>query len=253
MSEIIDRHVANTDALSEEIERFALAEEAVDPTAAVPGCPEWTVTDLVAHMGLIHRWAERLVALRAPERISARAMELDLEPPSPQWLRAGGTRLVATLRDAPGADPMWSWGAEQCVAFWSRRQLHETLVHRMDLELTAGRRPEADPVIAADAVAEFLSNLPRAVYFSPGVAELRGEETSLAFTASDTGSRHVVYLQPDGFALTRDDRPTDGELVAPAVDLLLILYRRYPADHRGATITGDAALVDFWLAHSALE
>ena len=64
--------------------------------------------------------------------------------------------------EAPPADPgssMWAWGADQHARFWSRRQLHETLVHRCDLELAQSGRPSVPAHLAADTIDEFLDNL----------------------------------------------------------------------------------------------
>ena len=46
--------------------------------------------------------------------------------------------------------------------------------------------------------------------------------------------------------------PSDAEISGPAVDLLLVLYRRQALSDSQLAAAGDLALVDFWLAHSAL-
>ena len=45
----------------------------------------------------------------------------------------------------------------------------------------------------------------------------------------------------------------EATLSGPALDLLLVLYRRRALDGSGVTVTGDRGLADFWLANSALE
>ena len=138
----------------------------------------------------------------AEERISHQDMGPGAPEESADWLRAGGEGLLATLRSADPGAPMLGVGADQHVRFWSRRELHETLVHRMDAELALGRAPEASPAVAADAADEFLANLPSAARFSPKVAELRGNGTRLVFRATDTGRGWWVTLQPGGFEVS---------------------------------------------------
>ena len=148
------------------------------------------------HLGTVHRWAEHLVRARAPKRISSSDMALGEPHPSAPWLRAGGEALVATLRAADPDAPMWAWGADQHVRFWSRRQLHETLVHRTDAELALGRAPGAEPAVAVDAIDEFLVNLKGAAAFSPEVRNIRGDGELLSFRATDEDREWSVEFAP---------------------------------------------------------
>src|SRR5271157_1494883 len=167
-------HLEHCDLLAIEIERFAALLETASPSTPVPSCPGWTVDNVALHLGTVHRWAEHLVRFRAGARIPSSEMGLDEGPADGEWIRLGGAALLGTLRASDPADPMWAWGSDQHVRFWSRRQLHETLVHRFDLEIAGGHRPAAAAHVAADTIDEFLVNLARAEYFSPKVALLRG-------------------------------------------------------------------------------
>ena len=42
-------------------ERLAVAVARSDPRAPVPGCPGWSVLDLVLHVGNVHAWAASIV------------------------------------------------------------------------------------------------------------------------------------------------------------------------------------------------
>jgi uncharacterized protein (TIGR03083 family) len=193
------------------------------------------------------------VRVRAPARISPHEMALDPGPVNPAWVVQGGAELLATLRSSDPDGAMWAWGADQHVRFWSRRQLHETLVHRFDLELALATEPTADPAVAADAIDEFLVNLSAAGAFSPGVKELTGDGSRLAFTELDGGRRWVVTLGDTGISLTPDQARADAELEADPLQLLLILYRRRALGDVPVTMSGDRDLLRFWLDHSALE
>jgi uncharacterized protein (TIGR03083 family) len=246
-------HLEHCAALEIEITRFSDVVEVSDFERAVPSCPAWTVRDLGEHLGEVHRWAEHLVRERAQVRISSRDMTLDKGPVSPSWIREGGAQLFTTLRNCDPDLGMWAWGADQHARFWSRRQLHETLVHRIDLELALGVEPYAEATVAADGIDEFLVNLPGAVRFSPRVSELVGDGSRLAFTELDGESRWVVVLGENGISVVHDDKPADVEFAAHALDLLLVLYRRRQIDEVKFTLNGDQELFDFWHARSALE
>ncbi len=246
-------HGQHCDHLEHEIERFATAVDGARPGTPVPSCPGWSVAHLTEHLGTVHRWAEHLVRVRAPRRIAAEEMDLGQPETSAAWLRSGGQSLVTTLRATDPDAEMWAWGADQHVRFWSRRQLHETMVHRMDAQLARGQAPDAQPSVAADAIDEFLANLGAAAYFSPAVRNLRGHNQRLMFNAIDEHQAWVITLQPDGFEVCRGSGSQEASLSGTALDLLLVLYRRLPPTVPAVTISGDESLVERWLANSALE
>ena len=250
-------HAEHCDALEIEVERFAVLVDDVAGDAAVESCPGWRVRDVAEHLGLIHRWADQLVRRRAPERLSVAELGIDSTELSPEWIRDGGSRLVTSLRGADPDDEMWAWGLDQHVRFWSRRQLHETLVHRMDVELAAGRAPEAEPFVVDDAIDELLVNLEFASRFSPGVLELRGEGERLGILDLDTEECWTVTLRPDRFDIDRGraigPSSADAQIAAPAVALLLALYRRRPLEGFGVVVEGDRKVAEFWREHSALQ
>jgi uncharacterized protein (TIGR03083 family) len=241
------------DYLGVEVERFADCFEATDDATAVPSCPGWTVHDLGEHLGTIHRWAERLVRMEAPTRVPSEEMGLELTPVDAPWLRRGGIALVATLRASNPDAPMWAWGADQHVRFWSRRQLHETVVHRLDLELAAGTAAVVEPNVASDAIDEFLVNLKGASYFSAKVKQIRGRNQVLRFATTDVEGTWTIDIDEEGFHLADNERTPDAELSGPARDLLIVLYRRRALAESEVEARGDMSLIDFWLAKSALE
>ena len=244
--------IQQCDALEIEIDRFAETLEAVDSSLVVPTCPDWAVIDLAQHLGTIHRWAEHLVRHRAERRVPIAALGLEPSTIDAEWIRQGGKSLLATLRGADPEDPMWSWGADQHVRFWSRRQLHETLIHRSDLELAAGLSPNFDAAVAADAIDEFLENLACAAAFSPEVAELRGRGESLVFVADDVDRAWTATLYPDAFEIRYGSTTARAQVSGPAAQLALLLYRRVSLEGAEVAISGNESLVDFWLAHSML-
>ncbi|MFC5754001.1 maleylpyruvate isomerase family mycothiol-dependent enzyme [Actinomadura rugatobispora] len=256
-----DRHV---DAAEAEIAAFAAALEGARWETPVPTTPDWSLGDLARHVGVIHRWAEALVRTGAQERRSPRGLGVAVpEAPEelPSWLVEGGELLVKTLREHDPAEPVWGWGPDHHVRFWSRRMVHETLVHRCDAELALGRDPVIDAAVAEDGVAELLTNLPSAAAFAPKVGELRGEGTALAFVAPDAGARWVVRLRPDGFDWTSEDAgaagtgggagtETGAAVSGDAADLYLFLWGRRKLGDPRLEFSGDEVLLVHWVEHS---
>jgi len=158
--------------------------------------------------------------------------------------------LASTLLAADPDDEMWGWGRDQHVRFWSRRQLHETLVHRMDLDLAAAIEPVAEREIVVDAIDEFLSNMETIATRVPSLSELRGNGERLGLRVRDTDVRWTIDFSPDGFSVAHDDAPLTTELIASPVDLLLVILGRREVEVSDAHVAGDADLLDFWLSHS---
>jgi uncharacterized protein (TIGR03083 family) len=246
-------HDEHCDLLEVEIDHFANNLEVAPLATRVPSCPEWSVEDLAQHLGTIHRWAEHLVRVVANARESSDSMNLELGPVGPGWIRDGGSQLVATLRASDPDHVMWAWGPDQHARFWSRRQLHETLIHQMDLDLAMGLAPDTDARIAVDAIDEFLVNLKSAARFSPRVKELRGAGEVLHVGTTDADADWSIKLLPDGFELSDDRSTPTASFRGPATDLLLVLYRRLPLTSTKVSGSGRHDLIDFWIAHSALE
>ena len=113
--------------------------------ASVPSCPGWQLRDLLRHTGDVHRWAARFVAEQLPGPVPrlTQAQQLAGGPPDAEltgWFRDGHAALVATLRSADPGVCAWAFlPAPSPLAFWARRQAHETTIHRIDAELAAGR------------------------------------------------------------------------------------------------------------------
>jgi uncharacterized protein (TIGR03083 family) len=230
------------------------AVDATDPAAEVPTCPGWTVARLVRHLGQIHRWAEAIVRDRSTERLDPRRLDLGWPEDwtlASAWLASGVSSTVATLRSADPEAPVWAWGPDHHVRFWSRRLLHETTVHRTDLDQTAGHPPEVDAEVAVDGIDELLENLPARTSLSPALAELRGHGESIHLHATDGPGEWVIHLEPDGFWSEHGHTKATSAVQARASDLLLLLYRRLPIEDDRYRVFGDDGPIHHWLSHTA--
>ena len=203
----------------------------------VPWVPTWRARDLIGHLGTVHRWAT--VILRAG----------NAEPPPPgatqtppadenllDWYETGLVELVATLRTTPPDTPAWhmSPAADKVAASWARRQAHELVVHRMDLEAAAGvEHAPVDPELAEDGVDELLSIVvPRWAHTEP----LSSAEACVGVTCTDTGRTWSVHVAHGAVTVgAARSGSEDAHVHGPATALLLHLWGR-PAD---VTVDGD--------------
>jgi uncharacterized protein (TIGR03083 family) len=152
------------DVLVQETAQVDRLVRGADLAAPVAACPGWTVYELVTHLGAIHRWAAE--ATRTPPD------ELPPEPQEPSgldgtaladWYAASAAELVEALSTDP-EQACWTLAPPCTVGFWRRRQTHETVVHRWDLEKAMGRPARIDADVALDGIDEVLSvMLPRQV------------------------------------------------------------------------------------------
>lgn len=245
-------------ALRAEGPRVAAAAELAGLDAAVPTCPDWTVRDLLGHVGGVHRWAALVVAERratAPEESETKAcFDAPGDTQLVDWFGDGHAALVRTLTEADPTLDCWSFlRAPSPLAFWVRRQAHETTIHRIDAESAGGAVTGCDPAFAADGVDELLTGF---------LARSRGRlvadpPVSLAIEAADVGRAWHIRVEPDRRVVTREPGDADCALVGPAAALYRFLWNRATADDAGGPdgldITGDRAVLDLWRATATIH
>jgi uncharacterized protein (TIGR03083 family) len=250
-----DRYFAEIEASTAGLAEI-LAEH--DQSLPIPTCPEWTLRQLVTHVGRAQRWAAEITRTRSEVAIPFREVP-DGKLPGDRaeqcaWLRAGATRIVDAVREA-GSDLVWSFTGPAPAGFWIRRMAHETLVHRADAQLAAGAEPE--PVIAAevaaDAIDEWLTLLAAGILGNAGErAGALPADAGLHVHATDDGlggrGEWMIRRDAGGLAVEAGHGKGAAALTGPAASLLLVLMRRRPASDPAVTVHGDRAVVDGWLA-----
>jgi len=154
-----DEHIAALDA---DGTLLAAAAELAGLDAPIPGCPLWKMRELLRHTGYVHRWAAGYVTHGYEEEVD-RYSEDELLRAGPGdaellgWFRDGHAGLVRSLRSADPGLSCWSFlDAPSPLAFWARRQAHETAIHRADAESAAGDVTPFPAVFAADGIDELL-------------------------------------------------------------------------------------------------
>ncbi|MDX6740077.1 maleylpyruvate isomerase family mycothiol-dependent enzyme [Actinocorallia sp. A-T 12471] len=236
--------------LEAEVDRLAEAIAGAEPGALVPGCDDWTALDLAQHIGLIHRWTIKVVESAATARVPLRDVPVDFPEDwadYPGWVAEGGARLVTALRAVDGDAPVWTWGPDQRMRWWSRRQFHETMVHRADAEGAAGKAPVFDPAQAADAIDEFLANIPHGRASGPAIAALTTPGT-LHLHATDAEGEWTIRFGPEGYSWERGHLKADAAVRGQLADLLLFTFGRQ--NDAPLEIFGDRALLDAWTSAS---
>jgi uncharacterized protein (TIGR03083 family) len=229
------------DALRREEHALADAARAAGLDAPVPTCPEWTVADLVAHMGRAHEWVTRIVTARAPERgVSPAEIVVPEGAELLGWFAGGIDPLAATLAAAGPDAPCWSWTDDRTAGFWARRRAVEAAVHRYDAQLAAGAPEPVEHALAADGVDELFALVP----FWQSAGRVRGDGETLHFHCTDGEGEWLVRLQPEGFTVAREHAKGDVAARGRASDLLLFLYGRVAADR--LEVFGDASLLARW-------
>jgi len=258
-------HDRYCDEIALQVEQLrAVVTSGADLSATVPTCPDWTLEQLVLHMGGALRWVGTLVRTRAQENIPDEqvprgdgpekrgdAAELDA------WLAEAGEMVVGALREAGPDTEVWSWAGDPTVGFWARRMTHEITVHRADATLTAGLPYEVAPDIAADAIDEWLAlvELAQRAYPEWAGKGLRGPGRSIHLHATDTPSdlnaEWVVELTEDGVSSRRGHEKAEVALRGPLTSVLLAFYRRLPLDRPELEVLGERGLLEFWLQRAS--
>ncbi|MFI9645678.1 maleylpyruvate isomerase family mycothiol-dependent enzyme [Streptomyces sp. NPDC052040] len=241
-------------ALEREGRLLAAAAEETGTGAAVPTCPEWRVRDLVRHIGMVHRWAAAFVAEgHTGYRPDGGLPDLD-GAALLAWFREGHRALVDTLSGAAPDVRCWHFlPAASPLAFWARRQAHETAVHRFDAESArGGTAAGVGTDFALDGIDELLCG-----FHARAGSRVRSEQPRvLRVRATDAeGAVWHVRLSQEPPVAERDEvgdpgtaRQADCEVAGPAGQLYLSLWNRLPFPE----VSGDASLAALWHERSAV-
>ncbi|KRE42412.1 hypothetical protein ASG74_08250 [Knoellia sp. Soil729] len=252
-----EQHLA---AISVAAHRLGEEAWAAGPDAAVPTCPGWSVRDLVAHQGMVHRWATAVVlgdsdAADSPDGFREEGLA---ESDPVEWLIEGSLELVEALEDAHAnlKALVFLKDAPSARDFWARRQCHETTIHAFDaLSAHLARMPSAndaeiDPPFAADGLDELLTGfLPRSK------SRLRSDAlVRIAVSPIDVDAAWLVAVSQEPAVTTRHTSDS-GELATAkvrfsgtAAQLYLGLWNR-----GNEIVTTDEAMLTRWREVSRVE
>jgi uncharacterized protein (TIGR03083 family) len=258
IAEHIDALRLNGTALADAAERAGL-------DAPVPPCEPWLVKDLLRHTGFVHRWAARHIT-ELPASILDGPSEDEIlkggaaDPELIAWFRAGHAALAEVLSAADPALECATFMSAPCpLAFWARRQAHETAMHRADAESASGALPAYPADFAADGIDELIMGFGRRAKYRPSTD---AESGRLHVVSADTGDAWSIDAHEGRMQPRRDhgeqDRAVDqaaddaGAAVCtvsgPASGVYLYLWNRLDIGRAGVTVTGDDGLLAAWQA-----
>ncbi|MHB1987246.1 MAG: maleylpyruvate isomerase N-terminal domain-containing protein [Acidimicrobiales bacterium] len=221
-----------------------LEDPAIASDAAVPTCPGWTLGHLGDHLAAVYTWAAAVLEAGAgatgpPERdqLQKRPMDKDVA----EWLAERLDILVAALGETPAGALCWNFveGRAAPVKFWWRRQMHETLIHRVDAELTATTAvSDAPSDIGADGISEFLE------VAGFGIIDWQeiqlGDAMTLHLHAIDAGPEAEWTVDTANRTYARAHLKADIALRGPAWSLQRWCWRRGSLGGAGDLSLGDA-------------
>lgn len=234
----IDEHIAHLDR-----DGRALADAAERAGWDVPvPATDWAVRDLVTHVGGVHRWAADIVRTASPSGGTEAGHAVGTGPDDGEllaWFRDGHAELVETLRAAPADLTCFAFlPAPSPLAFWARRQAHETAVHRADAEVAAGLLPAFDVAFAQDGIAELLHG------FAPRKSNAIDRAATILLRPTDAGDHWLITLGGERITaeLAGDAMSADTVVTGSSGELYLWLWNR-PSP---VVVSGEESVARLW-------
>jgi uncharacterized protein (TIGR03083 family) len=203
-------------------------------SAPVPGCPGWTLADLVWHLAEVQHFWTWVVRTRATDPSAYAPPVRHADDELLGYLAAQSAELEFVLHGADPAERVWTWAPQQDVAFVLRRQAQEAVVHTVDAEQVLGDVRPIPPDVGLDGIDEWLDvHVPAAL---PGGPPPQAHPVVLH--AVDADAERTLFPGPRPFPI--------AAMTGTAGDLLLALWRRVPLEV--LTVDGDglqaAAMID---------
>ncbi|QNE78731.1 maleylpyruvate isomerase family mycothiol-dependent enzyme [Streptomyces finlayi] len=241
-------------SLAAEGRSLAAATEKAGQGAPVATCPGWRVRDLLRHTGMVHRWATEFVA-EGHTAYHPDGGEPDLDGAELlAWFPEGHELLVDALTAAPTGLDCWSFmPAPSPLAFWARRQAHETAVHRADAESAlGGPLSPVGEALALDGIDELLT----CFHARPKSRVRTDVPCTLRIRATDADAVWTVRLSAEPPQAVRHEGTSelawvDCELSGEAGKLYFALRNRLPSS--AVTLTGDEGPARMWAENSGVS
>jgi uncharacterized protein (TIGR03083 family) len=203
-------------------------------TVQVPGCPAWTLSDLVWHLAEVQHFWAWVVRTRAQD---PSAYSKPARPSDEELLGYGlaqSAELEAALAAADPQEAVWTWAPRKDVGFVLRRQAHEATIHTADVEELLGDVRPIPPRVAMDGLDEWLEVMVAGSFPDGPPADAH----PVVLHALDADAERTLFPGTRPFPI--------AVLTGNAGDLLLAVWRRLPIEV--LTVHGDplaaAAMID---------
>ena len=247
-------------AIIEHTRRLAESAAVAGPDTAVPTAPDWSIKDLVEHVGQTQNWVAEMVERRItdPTQLPTAMAQIPADPGEwPTWLTESAQRVASACSDdaldAPVFNP--AMDGRPGTRFWLVSMLNEAVVHGYDAAAAAHRPADIDPVIAAALISNHFAMLtsPTWEMQRPKSAHaIRGSGQTLLWLATDVADAEGAWRverRPSGATWKPERRPADASVTGPAQSLLLVLTRRLTLTD--ASVEGDDELARHWVDNTA--
>ncbi len=205
------------------------------PDAPVPSAPGWSVRDLVAHQGMVHRWSTATLTGLSADPVALEAEGRATADPV-GWLHEGGLEVLRALEEAPEDLEARVFLPTDLSPrrFWARRQCHETTIHAIDAHAARlGRLPTAAETwvtrhLALDGIDELLAG-----FLSRKRSTLRSETPlRIAIQPTDVERSWLVHVSTEPPVVERGAHGrADHHFRADAETLFLALWNRSAEFH----------------------
>jgi uncharacterized protein (TIGR03083 family) len=231
-----DAFVAHVRADADRIAELAATGRLDEPA---PTCPGWSIRDVVEHTAEVY--LHKVAAMR--DKVLPDESTPGWPPPrgtesTPEYFTAARAAVLheLTSREPGEACPTW-WTDDQTVGFWGRRMAHESVIHRLDVEIASGDVTPVDPDLAVDGIDEVLRRMLAGDWSDDPVAE--GAGTVLGLESG--GRRWRIILEPKAVVVTvpRHDYPVDATVSGDPVTVYRWAWGR--GDAEGVTVDRDAS------------
>src|SRR5207302_805435 len=224
------------------------AAERADLDWPIPACPDWRVRDLLCHLGGVHRWATAHVGQRRAAPMDKQEEDAVMggwpdDDALVGWFREGYRSLVRTLETADPDFTYWSFlPAPSPLAFWARRQAHETAIHHADAESANGAQLDVDPALAVDGIDELLFG-----FYSRKRGRLVADPAlalGIKLTDAQPADAWSIVVGPEARDVSRGSARGDCVITGTASDVYQFLWNR--RHRRVVHIDGNPLVLDLW-------
>jgi uncharacterized protein (TIGR03083 family) len=211
-----------------------------DLSAMVPACPDWDVSELLTHLGRVHRWAMDSAELSPAADFPRFGPRPDPDESIIDWLVGGLDELIAYLASTDLDAPCWSFTGPTTRRFWIRRQCHETAIHRWDAQDAVGQPDPVEGSLAVDGLDEWLEIESRRWF--KGDPAVSG---TIHLHATDGEGEWHIEVDPSRLHWQHGHHKGDAAVRGSRSDLLLVAWRRISPER--VDLLGDVGLIERFL------